>query len=797
MHLRGVYFVSSVTPETQSLNESTSTSDEVKILEPLDGLFINDLIEKLIYNESGMVGFNERAKRVISRLRAFFQTTAASFLIFILTWLLISFSNNNQLLNTFNHAVSVAGNQLAGYVKKTSDSSIVPQISWAVPFLEAIQNIPTGWNDTTARTPFAERAGLSQRHRLSNAAVEMYVSSLRKILLPQIFNMLEQNLGNNELKQQDLYENLMVYLMFCGVHSVDYKISYSVIEKDFKRKYPGLDHAQLRQEFSKHLNNLLEVTFEPQSKDQEIIQLVRNRLKDFSAAMRGFDVLVDRQEIKDMPNWRTQDAFGPLATRAIKTRSGEQLFTVVPGMYTAQGLTTVVLPLIPTVADIVAKEDWVLFNSSEKFIQTNSKERLKAEITEIYVKNYIETWDRLINDLDFISFSNFKQEIALIQSLLGPPSPLEGFLKAVSQETYFNLEQNKNSKQEAQASNKNDARLSEQYENKTKNYINDHFLQLRSFANGEQSSLSDMLKSLGQIKSLIGPIAASNSALSSETGKLVANSSLGQNLDQLESIAIKAPPSVETAVSALIRQTTILLETVTKEDVENDWKENVYKFCQRSINNHYPFAFSKNEATLSDFIKIFAADGLMDQFFEKYIKAYVDTSTSPWSMLVNTDNKVEFSPAAIHYFEQASWIKKVFFPGGSKEPRISFGLMPTDLDIKAKGITLDIGGQSLAYQYGAQQMQTVIWPNGANEVRVNFANTDINQTKSLSIDGPWALFHLIESQRFEKLSPTKFSLNINFSGRYASFILEATTVDNPFQKNLLRSFKCLPSLIEG
>ena len=81
-------------------------------------------------------------------------------------------------------------------------------------------------------------------------------------------------------------------------------------------------------------------------------------------------------------------------------------------------------------------------------------------------------------------------------------------------------------------------------------------------------------------------------------------------------------------------------------------------------------------------------------------------------------------------------------------------------------------------------------------MRVNFASTDINQTKSLAIDGPWALFRLIQTQKLEKLSPTRFGLDIIFSGRYASFLIEAATVDNPFQKDILRGFKCLPSLIQ-
>ena len=122
--------------------------------------------------------------------------------------------------------------------------------------------------------------------------------------------------------------------------------------------------------------------------------------------------------------------------------------------------------------------------------------------------------------------------------------------------------------------------------------------------------------------------------------------------------------------------------------------------------------------------------------------------------------------------------------------------MPTDLDIKAKGIVIDVGGQSLSYQYGAQQMMTMLWPNGNNSVRVNFASTEPNQTKSLVIDGPWAIFRLLQSQKLQKISQTQYSLEIDFSGRYSTFLLEATTVDNPFQKDILRGFKCLPSIFQ-
>ena len=801
--LRGVYFVNSL-PKTRIKNnallDNSKYSDNSELQDSISdsGLFIKDLLEKVIFNEAGLVGFNEKAKRFLNRIRMIFVSTIASLLIFLATWQMISFSNNNSLLNRYSAAVDKVSLQLNAFVKKESNPNLITEIGWTLPVLGALQDLPAGWNDTTSKVPLTEKAGLSQRNMLSQAAIDAYITSLRKLLLPRLIEMLENNLTKADIKQADLYDDLMVYLMFGGVHAIDHKIAHAILEKDFNSKYPGVDYDLIRHQFSQHLHNLIEVSFEPTKRKTDIVALTRNRLKDFSAAMHGFAILAELPEIKDLPNWRSQDAFGPLATAAIRTRSGAPLYVYIPGIYTSHALRTIINPSIKKVADAVAKEDWVLFNSTAKSINTKTIDKLKAEITGIYVKNYVDTWDKLISDLDFVTFSDFRQEVNLLQSLVGPPSPIESFLVAVSKETSFAVEQNKNTGETQDPKViESDAITSKDFNvERAKNYINDHFSGLHSFVNGTPSAISEVLKNFSQIKSYIGPIAAANSVVSPETGKLVANTPLGQTLEQLQNIVIKAPSSVEDATNTLIRQTTVLLETVTKDDVETQWKGGLYKFCQRSINNHFPFANTKDEVTLNDFIRMFAPDGMMDQFFDRYIRSYVDTSTSPWGLLVNTDSKLEISPAAIHYFEQASWIKKIFFPGGSKEPRISFGIMPTDLDIKAKGVVLDIGGQSLSYQYGAQQMQTMLWPNANNGVRVNFASTDINKTKSLSINGPWALFRLIQSQSFEKLSPTRFALDIDFSGREASFLIEAATVDNPFQKDILRGFKCLPTLVE-
>lgn len=800
--LRGVYFVNGL-----PLSGANNSQDDNKGINNLDneiynrqyGLFIKDLFEKLIFNESGLVGFNEKAKRFLSRVRIVVMSVMISLLIGMITWLVISYVNNNSLINKFLIGVEDSTGQLNNYVKKISDRSTETQIAWTIPFLESLRDLPAGWNDLTMTTPLSERAGLSQRNLLSQAAIAAYTTSLQQLLLPRLYSMLEMKLTDPQTQPPDLYENLMVYLMFSGTHSIDKKIAQDVLQKDFSARYPGLDYEILRKQYGHHISNLLEISFSPMQKDYEIISSTRNKLKDYSPAQRGFNLLTVLPEIKELPQFRSQDALGPLGSLAIKRRSGASLYFYLPGMYTASGLSSVVLATIPKVADTISQEDWVLFNSSENAykVKAQRKEKLADEIRSIYVKNYIETWDNILNDIDFVSFADFKQENDLLQSLIGPPSPLDSLLTSIAKETATVPEQNKNADKpkENQETSEKISDIKQFNNQQAKNYINDHYSDLHSFVSGNPSGLSELLKGLTSVKSLIGPIMASHSMLSVDTGKITANTPLEQAVKQLQGLAVKSPNAIEDAINTLVRQTTVLLETATKSDVEEEWKENIYKFCQRSVNNRFPFANNKEEVTLNDFIRVFAPDGMIDQFFNRYLKSYVDDSSSPWKLLVDTDTKLEISQQALHYFEQAAWIKKVFFPAGSKEPRISFGLMPSDLDIKAKGVTIDIGGQSLSYAYGGQQTQTILWPNGNNNVRVNFASTDINQTKSLSLDGPWALFRLVQMQKIARLSPTRFELDISFSGRYASFIIEAATVDNPFYSNLFRGFRCLPSLV--
>jgi type VI secretion system protein ImpL len=54
----------------------------------------------------------------------------------------------------------------------------------------------------------------------------------------------------------------------------------------------------------------------------------------------------------------------------------------------------------------------------------------------------------------------------------------------------------------------------------------------------------------------------------------------------------------------------------TRAHVEQLWKSNVLPFCHRALDKRYPFERSVGDVTLQDFTRLFALNGLLDEFFK-------------------------------------------------------------------------------------------------------------------------------------------------------------------------------------
>jgi len=90
---------------------------------------------------------------------------------------------------------------------------------------------------------------------------------------------------------------------------------------------------------------------------------------------------------------------------------------------------------------------------------------------------------------------------------------------------------------------------------------------------------------------------------------------------------------------------------------------------------------------------------MIDQFFEKYLKPFVDTTQRPWKWLSADRTPLGLSPSSLAEFERAAQIRDALF-GTGNQIQVRFQLVPIALDPQVAQISIDIAGQTLTWNHG-------------------------------------------------------------------------------------------------
>ncbi len=211
---------------------------------------------------------------------------------------------------------------------------------------------------------------------------------------------------------------------------------------------------------------------------------------------------------------------------------------------------------------------------------------------------------------------------------------------------------------------------------------------------------------------------------------------------------------------------------------------------QQAIEGRFPiYAGGKQDVTIDDFARFFGPGGVMDKFFQDYLKPFVDTSHRQWRW---RSAGLGLSNAALRDFQRAAEIRQVFFPNGGKQPSVQFGLKPMYLDENVNRALLDIDGQSISYRHGPTELSNISWPgaqsgSGARLTLDNAAGGQVN----LSAGGPWALFRLVDQGTLKERSPERFLVTFTAGGFKAQYEIIANSVVNPFRMmDELKHFRC-------
>ena len=89
------------------------------------------------------------------------------------------------------------------------------------------------------------------------------------------------------------------------------------------------------------------------------------------------------------------------------------------------------------------------------------------------------------------------------------------------------------------------------------------------------------------------------------------------------------PPQVAAMLQGVSHSGTQVATSGASQELSDAWRSKVLPLCEPF--NRYPMvAGSTADVPVDDFARLLAPGGMMDQFFNQYLKPFVDTTQRPW-----------------------------------------------------------------------------------------------------------------------------------------------------------------------
>jgi type VI secretion system protein ImpL len=803
--LRGVYFTSGTQQGTpiDRVMAALAAAYRLDRVAPTQvsgrgkSYFLTRLLKQVVFPEAELVGVDAKLEQRFQALRLGGYLAASVLLLSVIVAWLVSFTANSN-------ALSQVETQIALFQANNPSSAYPPQqaVLAVLPRLNALLAARTVFPETEWASGF----GLYQGDKIDAGVNVAYRQLLSNAFAPLLVQRLQQRIqgaeGNN---LEVLYQLFRVYLMLVEPEHRDANTVKAWLKLDWQQSF-ATDPATQAQ-LQAHLDNLLMLPLAPMAADANFVASVRARLQQTPLAIQLYGQFKNEALLDHEHDLHLAEQLNPNGGR-VYSANGKDLESVqVPGLFTAYGYTEVFLKNSKAYVMEASGQTWVLGKAVDNLAET---ERLYGDFLRLYLADYQKQWDGVITSLNIRPQQTNNQLIDTLDLLSRPDSPLKLLLQTLAKNTSLTQ------LAAATAANPVTQGLAA-----VTGQIPDALSQKALALAKPQStdSSTDPVKALEayfapynqQVLALPdrpAPIEASMAALKNLHDYLLQVSNApdkkasilpGGALSPLQSAKLdfaRLPEKLAASLENLTRTGGSNIKTDAKAQLNSFLKTSVDIPCNSALAGRYPFTKNaQQEVLMADFIKIFSANGVVEQYFNNHLKGLVDTSAAIWQELPG-DNSLGLSAVALKQFQLAAKIREAFFPGAASKPQVDFELKPLSLDDKVGTFRLNIEGQELVYQHGPELSTQFKWPgiNSSAGVRLVFETLEGKQVSRFK-EGAWALFKMLDDFNIERTAlPDRFNLTVKLDGLVARFELRAASVNNPFALTEYQAFRC-PELL--
>ncbi|VAW58770.1 IcmF-related protein [hydrothermal vent metagenome] len=809
-YLRGIYFTSGTQDGTpidrmmSSVSANFGFARENVQLQNAQGksYFLGNLFREVIFPEAELVGSNRKYETAIKwAQRSAYAIMGLAAVGLISVWAGSISQHNAYMTEVESHVAEFkAENKRLSLWNK--DLRVV------LPTLNSLANASIVYDQ--ADHPWLNSMGLYDDN-VDESADEAYKAQLKELYLPRIVNYLEKQIQKGH-QGGDLYHTFRTYLMFRKTEHMDKQLVLDWFLADWEQNMKG--EASYRKEMEAHLKALLNLELEPYQLNTQLVRQTRALLLRVPVQKRIYS------RIKTNPEYYQKidilNLFGESVRESYTVTPSVERTLLLPYMFTKEGYERIDLSTdSPVIADIV-NERWVLSddkNARVDFIETDLKE-ISEKVKDLYMADYISHWKGVFDALKISQFSSIKQAGEVLASFTDPVySPLLSILQVSGDNTQLSsqLLQNFDDDNGEGRAGAATGYLANKFKGtKVDQQFRDLNVLLRE-SKKKPAPITSVISKLQALQDFLAEISVSPDPgkKAFEVAKARYQSGSGNAITSLRTFSKNTPEPVKRWLITMSEETWKIILSSARQYVNSEWRNQVYSVYTQGLAGRYPLKrSSSDELALFDFSEFFKPKGIIDGFYNEFVKPFINTRKG-WSNRVVDNYSLGFNTKTLKQIRRAQSIKNVFFRKNPESPSISFQLKPYKLNKKDARFLLEVGDQRISYNHGPRFWKDLQWSGEDENKRVRIVFEGLDDVRhDKSFDGPWAWFRLQDRSKLKKTTKSNVYMitytvteNIRQGGNKTrkvlhnmQYLIKARSVNNLFSKNLLGQFSCPGSI---
>lgn len=778
--------------------------------------FLQDVFKRIIVPEAHLVKPNLRWEFRYRMLRVLGHALALVIFLWLAGALYASFGHNRSYLDVVQEKAKALATTVAAFYKKPAPDAM-PEV------LAAARDLPAYAGLDLADPSVDWRYGLYSVPPVLDAATLTHGRLQDNLLVPYLVRRVEAVLSGavSQRDARQTYDTLRVYLMLHDAEKFNAADVRSWVQSDWATG-KGADAFGGRVAVLEHLDRLLDGSrpvLSPYARNEALIRSARDFLDSDTSVERLYERARAAMMEQAPQDFTLVRAVGPQAGTVFTRASGEPLERGIPGLFTYAGYHDLFNARLPEfVARAQAVDIWVMGRGTGPGAQKKTaddaigrltgNDPLTREIRRLYLNEYARTWEAFLGDIRTVTGNDLAFDLEIVRNFAAPDSPLARLARAAVQETTLSRPLDPEEKSLAQkalsaldkTTEKAGALSARAEARQERELVDNRFAALREVVTGQADATAPGARDTAgkpRLDAVAGIVNAYYTSL------VVAHNALStRNLpppaeagEQLRMEAAKLPAPFKAVLADLVVQGARDVNKGVGDILIAQMDAVIGESCRSAIDGKYPFTpTSTQDVDPEDFARVFAAGGVLDDFFQKVLAPHVDTTISPWRYKLTAPDVPPVAGPSLVPFQRAREIREVFFRDpGAKKMAWKVDLKVVELDPEIVELNMDFDGQSQRYVHGPVIPLKVTWPGprGGQVAEISASPRIRPDTSTLAANGPWALMRVIARGRLAgSATASHFMAEYDFDGRKAKLDINTGSLANPWTTGLLQGFQC-------